>query len=355
MNSRILGRTGIEVGMIGLGTEYLNGVAEETVVSVVQEAIDNGVNYIDLLFAFPEYRNNFGMALKGRRDKAVLAGHLGSGITDGQYKKTTNKKECEFYFHDLLTRLCTDYVDILMIHNVNSPRLKELEPGGLLDIALKYKKEGKTRFIGLSSHLTGTALKAVKSGKIDVLMFPVNMEKDAFEDKKELFSACNENNVGLVAMKPFAGGKLLQNGGHEGEVTPVKCISYVLSKLGVSTVVPGVKDLDELRGILKFNTASNEEKDFSSILKKYQKNDKGECVYCNHCLPCPQGIDVGTSMRLLDMSKFSLKEDIENSYEKVISKTLECTFCGTCRQRCPFEIDTNEKLHEFVSAFGLKK
>jgi aryl-alcohol dehydrogenase-like predicted oxidoreductase len=77
MNYRKLGRTNIDVSEIGLGTEYLNGQPRDTVVSVVHEAVDNGINYIDLLFAFPEYRDNFSAAIRGKRDKLVITGHLG--------------------------------------------------------------------------------------------------------------------------------------------------------------------------------------------------------------------------------------------------------------------------------------
>jgi len=72
MEFRKLGKTGLDVSVIGLGTEYLNGQPRETVASVVHEAIERGVNYIDLVFAFPEYLGNFGAALQGRRERVIL-------------------------------------------------------------------------------------------------------------------------------------------------------------------------------------------------------------------------------------------------------------------------------------------
>lgn len=95
MEFRKLGRTGLDVSAIGLGTEYLNGQPRETVVSVVHEAIKRGVNYIDLLFPFAEYRDSFGAALHGRRERVILAGHLGSTEKDGQYRKTRSAKRSE--------------------------------------------------------------------------------------------------------------------------------------------------------------------------------------------------------------------------------------------------------------------
>ena len=86
MRYRKLGRTGFDVGIIGLGTEYLNEVRRKKVVSVVHEAIDSGVNYIDLFFGHASIRDNIGAALEGRRDKVMVAGHLGAAARkDDQY------------------------------------------------------------------------------------------------------------------------------------------------------------------------------------------------------------------------------------------------------------------------------
>lgn len=66
------------MGIVGLGTEYLHQRSRETVVSVVHEAIERGVNYMDFVFTFPEYLDHLGAALKGQRDKVIITGHLGA-------------------------------------------------------------------------------------------------------------------------------------------------------------------------------------------------------------------------------------------------------------------------------------
>ena len=88
MRYRKLGRTGVDVSVVGLGAEYLENVSRDTIVSVVDEAVDNGVNYIDLFMASPNVRDNFGIALKNRRQKVMVAGHLGVALDNGQYCKT---------------------------------------------------------------------------------------------------------------------------------------------------------------------------------------------------------------------------------------------------------------------------
>ena len=94
----------------------------------------------------------------------MLAGHLGSVMQNGQYCRSRDRVASVKYFEDLLTRLRTDYIDALMIHYVD--RSDDYETvfgaGGLLELALKFKKEGKARFLGMSSHNIPVALKAVK-------------------------------------------------------------------------------------------------------------------------------------------------------------------------------------------------
>ncbi|MCX7774087.1 MAG: aldo/keto reductase, partial [Clostridia bacterium] len=87
MEYRQLGKTGMRVSTLGLGMEYLQAeVSRQTVISVVHKAIDEGINYFDLLGCSPEVQDNFGAAFRGFRDKVHLAGHLGMGESDGQYR-----------------------------------------------------------------------------------------------------------------------------------------------------------------------------------------------------------------------------------------------------------------------------
>ena len=75
MRYRKLGRTGVDVGIVGLGAEHLEFASREVVTSVVDEALDGGVNYIDLFMASPGVRDNFGVVLKNKRHQVMIAGH----------------------------------------------------------------------------------------------------------------------------------------------------------------------------------------------------------------------------------------------------------------------------------------
>ncbi len=83
-------------------------------------------------------------------------------------------------------------------------------------------------------------------------------------------------------------------------LTPAQCLSYALSQVGVSTTVPGCKNLNELAEALAYWHASEEERDFSEVFRAFADSASGQCVYCNHCLPCPVEIDIGKTLSLLD-------------------------------------------------------
>ena len=376
MKYRTLGRTALDVGTIGLGTEYLIDRPRKTVVNVIHKALARGINYFDLFFAQAEFRNDMGTAFKGYREKAVLAAHLGAADINGQYEKIRSPEQCEQFFLDFLTRFQTEYADILLLHNSDSRQDYEelMKPGGLLEMATRFQKEGKTRFIGFSGHNTETSRKAVETGAIDVLMFPLNFSSHAMPGRRELFEACVAHQVGLVAMKPYAGGNLLraekrfevednqmgrtQMAGapmkftKSKKITPVQCLAYVLDQTGVSTVVPGCATIKQLDAALSYSDATEKEKNYKTLLSDFEAYKAAECVHCNHCLPCPSHIDVGQTLRLLQSARQELTPEIESAYHTLSANASDCIQCGECEERCPFDIDVISQMEAADSLFG---
>ncbi len=370
MQYRRLGRTGIDVSAISLGTEYLINIPRDDVVAVIHEAIAQGINYFDLFFAQPEFRDNMGFAFKGHRDKAMLAAHLGSTDQNGQYERTRDLDLAKKVFEDFLVRYNTDYVDVIYLHNSDGQEDYDLVMnGGFLETAQNYVKEGKARFIAFSGHTVSTAKQAVESGYIDILMFPISLVGNATSGKRDLLNACVKHDVGLVAMKPYAGGKLLQQdksmslehwqtgGGNaqiekKGQITPIKCLSYVLSQVGVSNVVPGCKTIEHIHDALAYFDADDKEKDFSEIIGDFQQDITGECVYCNHCLPCPSEIDIGQTIRLFEMAQNSMTDEIKPAYLAMSTNASDCVQCGACMDRCPFDVDVISKMEQADGLFA---
>ena len=120
MKYRVLGRTGLRVGEIGVGCEGFLGKTPEQVSEWLDVLEEAGANCIDLYTPDPAFRGGLGRALRGRREKFVLQAHLCSVWKDGQYKRSRDIVEVRASFEDQLRRLETDHVEIGMVHYVDS-------------------------------------------------------------------------------------------------------------------------------------------------------------------------------------------------------------------------------------------
>lgn len=382
MEYRELGRTGIKVSVIALGCEGF--VANESALTeqLLNAAEQGGINCIDLYAPQPEMRSRLGKWLRGRRGKFVLQAHLCTVWQEGQYKRTREIGEVKASFEDLLTRLATDYIDIGMIHYVDSLEDWEAVAGGpVMAYAREMQAQGKIRYIGLSSHNPAAAMQAVQSGLIDVLMFSVNPCYDlqpANEDcyalwdgknydrqlvnmdpeREALYETCSRLGVAITVMKAFGGGDLLDE-----ELSPAgkaltvnQCLHYALTRPGVAAVMSGAHTVDELEKCLEYTTAADVEKDYAAAFAALPKISwEGHCMYCGHCAPCPQGIDVAAVTKFLNLTKAqnSVPETVREHYAALRHHAGECVKCGACEKRCPFKVTVIQNMQEAVKVFGM--
>ncbi len=377
MRYRRLGRTELEISEVSIGTEWLEKKSPEEITAVLSRAIEYGVNYFDVIFNMPDHIQKVSKAIEGKRDKIILSHHLGSNYKGNKYMKTRSIKKCQEAFDNYLEIMNTDYVDLLFVHFVmHQPQYDEvLKPNGVLDLALKLKEEGKARFIGISTHSAKVAIQAAESGKFDVIMTQINLASNAMPFRNEMLSVCMKNNVGVIAMKPFGGGTLLQAGrkitlgGYKvggyatspdqkiskkmmsEDTSAPKCLHYVLSQIGVSAAVTGVTSIEELDDCMRYYELSEEELDYSNILKIFDEYITGVCVYCNHCQPCPEDIDIGRVIRLYDHALIQKTDTLQKQYDSFEAKASDCSECGDCIERCPFDVQVIEKMKEAATLF----
>ena len=175
MKFRPLGNTGLMVSEISIGCGGFEKLDSTASLELMTMALDSGMNYIDIYDANPKTRSNIGYALQGRRDEMIIQGHIGTIWANGQHTRTRDLDSTKAGFEDLLARLGTDHIEVGMIHITDSrEEWEEIQNSPFLDYVFQLKKEGKIKHIGLSSHNAEVALRAVKSGWVEVLMFSLN-------------------------------------------------------------------------------------------------------------------------------------------------------------------------------------
>lgn len=382
MNYRDLGKTGLKVSEIGMGCE---GFAENNCRNtqlLFDMAEENGINYFDLYTSDPEVRASVGRALVGRREKFIIQSHICSIWKNGQYKRSRNIDEVKEGFEEMLRLLQTDYIDVGMIHYVDSLKdWKAIEEGPVLQYALELKKAGKIRHIGLSSHNPQAAMAAVRSGFIEVLMFSVNPCYDlqpASEDveelwleknyekplvnmdpeRQELYEVCQRMGVGITVMKAFGGGDLLDETlSPAGKALTVnQCLHYALTRPAVATVLAGAHSPEQLKTSIAYEDASEEEKDYALAFASFPNISwVGHCMYCSHCAPCPKQIDVASVTKFLNLAKAQkeVPETVREHYQTLEHHAGECIQCGACETRCPFGVSIMENMKAAAEIFGV--
>lgn len=382
MNMRKLGHSGLSVSEVGLGCEHLQGQPAEVVKAVIDAAIDSGITLLDVFMSEPEVRTNIGTTLVGRRDKVQLQGHIGAAWIDGQYSRTRKLEDCRFFFEDFLTRLQTDYVDIGMIHFVDTEAdCDGTLSSGMLEYAQELKAKGTIRAIGVSSHDPIAARRMIETGIVDVLMFSINPAYDILPpdtviddlfnpesytsqetftitpERLALYQACEARGVGITVMKAFGGGALLhtESSPYGTAMSVAQCIHYALTRPAVGSVLVGCRTPEEVRQAAAYETATEAERDYSTVLSTSPKfSMAGKCVYCNHCLPCPSHIDIAQVNKYLDLAEMAgeVPGTVRTHYAALDHAGKDCIACGQCEPRCPFDVKVIERMQRADALLG---
>lgn len=252
--------------------------------------------------------------------------------------------------------------------------------GGVLEYALELKNQRRIRHIGLSSHNPEAALAAVRTGHIEVLMFSVNPCYDlqpANEDvnelwneekyknplvnmdpqRQELYETCQALGVGVTVMKAFGGGDLLDASlSPAGKaLTVYQCLHYALTRPAVATVLAGAHSLEQFEQCVSYENASDEEKDYAPAFASFPNISwEGHCMYCSHCAPCPQKIDVASVTKFLNLTiaQNTVPETVREHYAALEHHAGECIQCGACETRCPFRVSIRENMKRAAEVFG---
>ena len=350
--------------VLGLGMGGIQKCSASEIEQIIRIAVQNGINFFDLCAGGKNVYKPFGKAIAEHRDKVFFQLHFGAVYNKkGEYGWSRELSQIKETFEWELSELGTDYVDFGFLHCVDEDKdFDDLISSGIFDYVKELKATGKVRHIGFSSHTPSVANRILDTGLIDMMMFSINPAYDleqgdeygigSVSERAELFRRCESMGVGISVMKPFHGGKMLseKTSPFKTAMTRYQCIQYSLDRPGVLAVVPGIRNLEDLINLLGFSDAPASEKDYSVIGQFTPAAAQGNCVYCNHCQPCPAGIDIGLVNKYYDLA-LAGDEMAANHYSKLSVNAEACIECGHCDKRCPFHTPQSARMKEISAYF----
>jgi predicted aldo/keto reductase-like oxidoreductase len=335
MNYKVLGSTGLNVSVVGFGGIPVQRIDAAKTKEVITRAEELGINFIDSARAYSVSEEYIGQALVGRRNKWILASK----------SMAKDKASMEGDIEKSLRNFKTDYIDLYQIHNCRTKNDfdRVLSEDGAYMALLEAKQKGKVGHIGFTSHNGDILSMAVESGKFETIMFPYNIVES---QGREIFKRAAKLNIGVIAMKPMAGGAL-----DDGTLA----LKYILQNSNVTCAIPGmalVQEVEENAGAAENITPlnSNEVTKINNI-----KNELGEtfCRRCGYCCPCPQKIDI-PSMFVFKAYKdrYDLKDWSEDRYFATTVRAKDCVECGACEKKCPYNLPIRKMLKEVRKTFN---
>ncbi len=379
MKTRRLGKTDLMVSEIGFGGEWLERHPEDESVELIRYAHTKGINIIDCWMADPKSRSIIGRAIADCRDQWYVQGHIGSTWQNGQYVRTRDMSQVRPAFEDLLERIGGGYIDLGMIHYIDSQEDWDRSMNGeFIEYVRKLRREGQIRHIGLSTHNPRIARQAVLTGEIEMILFSINPAFDlkpasenidtlfadydaltggADPERAELYRFCESHDVGLTVMKGFFGGRLLkaETSPFGAAFTPVQLIHYSLTRPAVASVLCGYDTPEQIDAAVAYETARESEKNYASVIASAPLHAyRGQCTYCGHCSPCPMGIDIAMVSKFYDLAseQETVPESVRAHYASLVPTAAACIGCRSCESRCPFDVPVADRMEKAAELFG---
>ena len=356
MQKRALGRTGLELSLLGFGGFHLVEVTRAEAARLLNTYLDRGGNYIETAAQYGDgvSERKIGEAVSHRRSEYVLATKTG--------KRT--RTEALASLERSLRNLRTDHVDLLFMHEPQSVAEAQaiLAPGGAMESFEEARRAGKARFVAVSGHgRPAGALHSVQNHPYDVLMTGFNyLDRFNFPQLEgELLPLCQSKGVGVLGMKALADGFLHRD--------PATAIRYTLS-LPITSLVLGINSREyleqDLRIAERFRPLDNKEKE--RLYRTAPELGDYVCRLCGKCRdganPDPQEVFLleglfdrqMDSQRVMEPAAYALQERLKHwfdqtawakeDYAGLAAKVDPERDYSAMNRLCPYRIDIDRKL-----------
>jgi hypothetical protein len=342
---RPLGNTGIMMSDISFGGGGIDNP------EVVTRAVERGINYFD---TSPDYsktgsEQTIGKALKPHRDKVFIASKFCTA--DGHLPVDTSVADVIKAVEGSLTRLQTDYLDVCIIHEVNS--IERLMAPTFHEAFDRLKAQGKARFLGVSSHtpnLEEVMRHAVDSGRFNMLLVAHNFNN--WPDLTNIFRDAKQKGVGVVAMKTLKGAKatVLKDFADQSQAFSQAAFKWVLNNPDVSGLVVSIRNFNQIDEYLYASGAPLRDHDVALLERYDQLIAKDYCrPGCGECLDrCPYDVPVNDIFRYaMYFENYGRERDAMAKYATISpgNNASHCVNCpAPCEAACPFELPIRQKM-----------
>ncbi len=366
---RKIEKTGDELSILGFGCMRFSK-SESEVEQQIIHAIENGVNYFDTAYIYPNSEVILGRVLaKGYREQVNIATKLPPYLV---------KKYEDFdkLFYKELERLQTDYIDYYLMHMLTDlntwDRLKDL---GVIKWIEEKKTSGEIKNIGFSYHGGKTEfIKLVDAYDWEFCMIQYNYLDENNQAGKSGLKYAASKGLPVMIMEPLRGGKLVNNLPKEVykifddakiKRSPAEwALKWIWNQPEVTLVLSGMNSIEMLDENIRvaseteINTFTEEEKIMFDEVKKTLKDKiKVPCTGCNYCMPCPVGVDIPTCLscyndieiegRIGAFSKYLMQTSLKSEPHNASL----CVMCGKCEEHCPQDIKIMKELKNVTKKF----
>jgi len=294
---RTLGKTGLTIPVVSMG------VMNADVPGLLRRAYEVGIRHFDTAAGYQQGRNEemVGQVIKemGVRDKVMIS------TKQPARSRPPNVAEAKKRFvegvESSLQRLRMDYVDILYYHGVDS--VEDAQAEGPLEALQSLKRDGKTRFVGISTHKTQDVVnEAIRLNLFDVALVMLNYTMAHDAGVLNTIERAAKSGIGIVAMKTQAGGTVRPDAKLPKTLPPVSqtaLLKWVLNREFVTTAIPGFSTYEHLEqdfSVARNLAYTNEEERF--LADRTFSAQAEFCQQCGQCKEdCPEHADIPALMR----------------------------------------------------------
>lgn len=371
MQYRVNPRTGEKMSVLGFGCMRLpktvTAIDYRKSEQLILRAIEAGVNYFDTAWLYPGSEAILGEFLQknNARGQILLATKL-------PIANCKTRNDFDRYFSEQLVRLKTDYIDLYLLHNINSFRQwEELRALGIEDWIQAQKSAGTIRQIGYSFHgAGGEFLKIIDSYDWDFCQIQYNYSDENYQAGVTGLRRAAEKNMPVIIMEPLLGGKLATGLPKQAEkvfrtFSPNRSpaswgLRWLLDQPEVTVILSGMNREEQLEDNL--NTAAEvqpgmitpEEREvYRQVIEIFRRSFKVPCTGCGYCQPCPHGINIPGCFAAYNTS-YSMgwmtgmfQYVTSTGANRAAGQTASCCVgCGVCEKHCPQNISIRESLKQ---------